>query len=135
MFAVPNSLMGFFLQLLGLVSTFAVCAAIGFSVFRSIRLVMGERELQRRLSAQVRLDQLTKTLEGLSSNDPAGYLKAMVMLQKQLALMRNDGRRRELWDALQQATDRGRRAYAAKLLREAAVQKSGSQRDHETVSL
>jgi hypothetical protein len=105
-------------EFFGILSVLALCIGIGFSVAKSVRLLRGERRLQRRIANQMRIDQLTRLIEQMS-HDPQAYAKVVSILENQLALMEADPQRVEMLNALRQATERGRRAYAEKLLREA----------------
>lgn len=111
-------------ELLGMLSVFAVAGAIGFSLVRSVELVTGERTLRRRIRNQMRLDKLTKLAEQMRDADPAVRDRAIEIIKSNLALMPDNWSKGELLDAIRQNTERGRNAYAEKLLRKTVSEKS-----------
>lgn len=87
----------------------AVCVATGFGIYRSYELIRAERVVTS--SDNPKLASLLARLaaERADSED------TMDELEKELMFVQSTIQRRELIGALTQPTDRGRRAYIAKL--------------------
>jgi len=105
-------------ELLGFLSLLAVSVGIGFALVKSFLLIRGERTLAVQLTHQsnsVRVAQLLTALVSESA-DSALVLSEIEQELRNVPTKVQRMQRREIFEALSQPNERGRRAYASKLL-------------------
>jgi len=105
-------------ELLGLLSLLAVSVGIGFALVKSALLIRGERTLAvqlKRQSNSVRVSQLLAALASESA-DSALVLSEIEQELRKAPTAVERWQRHQIIEALSQPNERGRRAYASKLL-------------------
>jgi hypothetical protein len=111
---------GLILETLAVVSILAISYAIGYVVYQSLRLINSQREITKRLQSE-RLDHLKRMLASMPQ-DQDQYQRTITVIEKYLDHL-SEKQKMALLMALRQPSERGRRAYAEKLIRTAEAEK------------